>query len=102
MVYGPTTTTNTRLQGASRGNLSQAMARLEPEKKVDLLWLKYDADKSGGLNKQEAKKMFDDFIMIEGQTEQLVDDAFVNFFDELDLNNDGCIQKEEGLRLFEK
>ena len=62
---------------------------------IDQIWEKYDADKSGALDKQETKSFVQDTLGNLGSGDDFSDDAFDEVFKTFDKDNSGTIEKGE-------
>jgi len=62
---------------------------------IDLIWEEYDTDKSGDLDKAEAKKFVMDLLVYSGATSQYTDEGFEQLFTQFDKDNSGTIDKTE-------
>ena len=63
---------------------------------VDLIFGKFDSDKNGSIDMEEAKPIFIEELKKSGATKLIVDDKVLEeYFKKADLNNDGVISKEE-------
>ena len=63
---------------------------------VDLIFSKFDSDKNGSIDMEEAKPIFIEELKKSGATKLIVDDKVLEeYFKKADLNNDGVISKEE-------
>jgi Ca2+-binding EF-hand superfamily protein len=61
---------------------------------VDKIWVKYDLDRSGFLNRRETLKFLNDFLVTKGQPPATIA-KFNQFFREIDLNSDGYVSRSE-------
>ena len=63
---------------------------------VDDIWLEYDKDCNGSLDKQETRRFMDDIFKEMGEEDaHFTDDEFNQYFKEFDQDNSGTIDKEE-------
>lgn len=70
---------------------------------VDNIWDKYDVDKNGELEMEEAKMLFDDSLQQIGMHEHVGDcEKFVQEFKEFDTDGGGTIDKEEAKNYFRR
>jgi hypothetical protein len=62
---------------------------------IDLIWASYDTDKSGDLDKTEAKNFTQHFLVFNGATEKYTDEFFDEVFAANDADKSGTIDKSE-------
>lgn len=67
--------------------------------KVDQLWETYDADRSGALDKQEAREFITDLLNQISSGDTFNEDFFEVVFNRFDVDRSGTVEKEEMLRL---
>ena len=60
---------------------------------IDEIFISYDTDKSGSLEKEETTKFFNDLFASVG--DKLNEDAHAKIMAEVDVNGDGVLSKEE-------
>lgn len=68
---------------------------------VDKIFLKYDTDRSGYLEKRECLRLVDDLLSQKGQPPATVA-QFNRFFAEFDVNGDGALSRGEMARFARK
>ena len=57
---------------------------------VDQIFAKFDIDKNGSIDRDEAKPIFIDVLKRSGETKIVIDDNVLNeYFSKADLNQDG-------------
>ena len=57
---------------------------------VDQIFAKFDIDKNGSIDREEAKPIFIDVLKRSGETKIVIDDNVLNeYFSKADLNQDG-------------
>ena len=64
---------------------------------VEKIWKTYDVDRSGFLDPEQAKTLFD--IIFKNEGIELTDEQHESIFQAVDLNGDGMISKEEMVNL---
>ena len=62
---------------------------------VDEIWVKYDDDNSGALDKEETKKFVQDTLADMADGAGFSDEDFENCFAEFDKDGSGTIEKNE-------
>eukprot|EP00354_Favella_ehrenbergii_P003782 CAMPEP_0170453904 /NCGR_PEP_ID=MMETSP0123-20130129/2342_1 /TAXON_ID=182087 /ORGANISM="Favella ehrenbergii, Strain Fehren 1" /LENGTH=122 /DNA_ID=CAMNT_0010716455 /DNA_START=1 /DNA_END=369 /DNA_ORIENTATION=- len=62
---------------------------------VKRLWHRFDADNSGSLDRQEARRMLQSSSVGFGLARHLEEEDFDKMFDELDENSNGLIERHE-------
>ena len=65
------------------------------EKVINSIWAKFDKDKNGELDRNEARKFITATIAEMGTRETVTTDAFNTMFEEMDVNGNGRVDKEE-------
>jgi len=69
---------------------------------VDEIWLSYDADKNGRLDKREAKRFIQDTLRRVGEGDYILRDDFGKIFSIWDKDKSGTIEKPEMTEFFKK
>ena len=62
---------------------------------VDSIWLNYDADKSGTLDKEETGKFVKDYMTSIGFQDAFNEDIFSHMFNDFDDDGSGTLEKHE-------
>ena len=75
--------------------LNMNMSALDFETIVDQIWLSYDDDNSGELNKEETMRFVQDTLGNLGQGDEFSMEAFDEVFYIMDKDGDGTIDKSE-------
>jgi Ca2+-binding EF-hand superfamily protein len=68
---------------------------------VNLIWIEFDADKNGKLNRAETLKFINKLYKEQGIPEVMTA-AFDKIFKTIDWNKDGFIQKKEMINFLKK
>ena len=66
-----------------------------PEEITENIWAQYDADKSGVLNKKEARNFVSALLTALGETPKISDEEFNTLFEDLDKDDNGTISRDE-------
>jgi Ca2+-binding EF-hand superfamily protein len=68
---------------------------------VNRIWFRYDSDRSGYLDKRETLRFLNDFLADRGKRPVSVP-LFNRFFDEVDVNGDNVLSKNEMARFVKR